>query len=69
MPCPSFGWKNLILNLGLTKWHHPGLSLLWRNSQSLETLTMDIHPCSSDVFKVTEFLWFLNYFPYDLFDY
>lgn len=61
MPCPSFGWKNLILNLGLTKWHHPGLSLLWRNSQSLETLTMDIHPCSSDVFKVNKEKWIEAY--------
>ncbi|KAL0393687.1 UNVERIFIED_CONTAM: putative F-box/FBD/LRR-repeat protein [Sesamum latifolium] len=41
-PCPRFKWKNLRLTLDLTKWHHPGLSLLFKSSQSLETLSMYI---------------------------
>ncbi|KAL8461266.1 hypothetical protein ACS0TY_031864 [Phlomoides rotata] len=63
--CPSFDWKNLIMKVGLTKWHHPGLSLLLRNSLSLETLTIQIYPYGYSVldffFKTPEAKWIEAY--------
>ncbi|KAK4435487.1 hypothetical protein Salat_0712100 [Sesamum alatum] len=57
IPCPHFKWKNLRLTLGLTKWHHPGLSLLFKKSQSLETLSMYISPSTSNIFQFEEARW------------
>ncbi|KAG8386907.1 hypothetical protein BUALT_Bualt03G0197600 [Buddleja alternifolia] len=61
MPCPSFEWKNLTLELSLKKWHQPGLSLLLRKSHSLETLTMYIYPGSADILLLRESEWIQAY--------
>lgn len=44
VPCPSFNWESLTLDLDLSKWHLPGIYLLLRNSPCLETFTMYMQP-------------------------
>ncbi|KAA8524483.1 hypothetical protein F0562_010906 [Nyssa sinensis] len=51
LPCPSFNWKCVVLEIPLTKWHLPGLSNLLRNSICLETLTIYIEPVCSFWFQ------------------
>ncbi|KAL0312441.1 UNVERIFIED_CONTAM: putative F-box/FBD/LRR-repeat protein [Sesamum radiatum] len=62
IPCPRFEWKNLRLTLDLTKWHHLGLALLLKSSQTLETLSMYI---SHNRFGISQFVkaahWIQDY--------
>lgn len=51
-PCPHFKWRNIILELVPTKWHHPGLSFLLKVSRSLGTLTMYIFHDWNYLFQV-----------------
>ncbi|KAL8468826.1 hypothetical protein ACS0TY_031868 [Phlomoides rotata] len=59
--CPTFECKNLILKVGLKIWHLPGLSLLWKNCASLETLTMYIYPSSGPTITMKEAAWIQAY--------